>query len=243
MEGPVFSFTAKGKKDIYQVSFCLSALSFLQLIESIGSLLHPDEELLYLSYPAIERQFSFLQGRYAAKKALLQIQNKEIVPSEIRIDYGVFFNPIIKSVLFQNTEVSISHSGHLAAAIAFPAEIPCGIDIEKIDLSKKWCDFLPLTVNELKIINTIEYDRRVMIWSGKEALSKALKTGFTVDLKIFEIAEIKNCGRHYELKFKFFIYFKVYIWFVNSSCLAIALPLNLEVETDVITDNLKSSNF
>jgi phosphopantetheinyl transferase len=164
---------------------------YAALAENPSSILHADELKYFQSLSALKRKKDFLLGRYAAKRALL-----ELVPggslAGIHIQPGVFQQPIVKGKGFEQLSVCITHSGHHAAVIAFPTGHPVGIDIEWHDdahietlstqVSQKE---LPLDASQFKI--QAEIERYTRVWTVKEALSKILKCGLTTPFSIFEI--------------------------------------------------------
>lgn len=228
-----FSFEMIGKTEVYKASVCVSAFSLVQLINMRKEFLHPDEESLYNSYSVIEKQFSFLQSRYAAKKALIQTIHDKVALKEIKIEHGIFFQPIIRSAFFHNKTISLSHSGNLATAIVVPEELTVGIDVEFIDLSKNWADILPLSDFEKDLATQIDPNKLILMWSSKEALAKALKVGFTADLQIFEISNIEKFENYYECHFRFFMHLKACVWIINGYCFAIAMPQKLKLDLDL----------
>jgi phosphopantetheinyl transferase (holo-ACP synthase) len=70
------------------------------------------------------------------------------------------------------------------------------------------------------------------VWAAKEALSKCLKTGINVDLKILKINKIE--ATEYQIRGDF-LHFPQYnfLTFKQDNCIiAIAFPKNLEFQLD-----------
>jgi 4'-phosphopantetheinyl transferase EntD len=100
----------------------------------------------------------------------------------IEIGYGLL-GYLIVSGTNQDVEITLSHCEN--EAIAFNKDIMLGIDIEKINRERQ--DVLEkVTTNREKILNekiNLPYITfMTLIWTAKEALSKAIKTGFTVNI-------------------------------------------------------------
>lgn len=96
--------------------------------------------------------------------------------------------------------IYFSHVDQLAVAIAFPERHPMGIDVEIVFPSNT--DFLSsqFEKSELNLLSYLPLQKQeglTLLWSAKEALSKVLKTGFTVPLKVFSIEKVENFGDGY----------------------------------------------
>lgn len=165
------------------------------------SFLHPEELNYYHSLKYERRMRSFLSGRYAAKTAIAgwggEAQLREM--HEMRIDQGIFQQPVALVQGASALEVSITHGDGAAAAIAFDRHVPSGIDLERVDPGKRAILAAQLTEREQAIVETLpgpELEALTVFWTAKEALSKALKTGLTVSMQLFEIqhAAVRNGG-------------------------------------------------
>lgn len=182
---------------------CLSLVHeshYPALAENPSSILHAEELKYFQSLTALKRKKDFLLGRYAAKRALL-----ELAPGLgmvwIHIQPGVFQQPVVNANGYEHLSVCITHSGHHAAAIAFPTGHPVGIDMEwhedahietlSTQVSQQE---LPLDSSQFKIQTEVE--RYTRVWTVKEALSKILKCGLTTPFSIFEITpdSVKETG-------------------------------------------------
>ncbi|WP_426479151.1 4'-phosphopantetheinyl transferase family protein [Chryseobacterium sp. CBSDS_008] len=231
-------FPIAREKEIFKIAFCFSEYSFPELLTVKNEFLHPNELSVFDSFEVKERQYSFLQGRYAAKKALANLKNYFLLKN-ILIEKGIFYQPIVKNILFQNINISISHSDRFAAALAFPEDLVAGIDIELIDDEKDWCAIFQWNDCEkewIKEFNKIE----VVMWCSKEALAKALKTGFTAALDIFEISHVEQGMAHWIVKFKYFPHFTAYSWQINACCFCIVLPANLEINLPILMASIQT---
>ena len=173
---------------------CLSLVHesrYAALADNPSSILHAEELKYFQSLTALKRKKDFLLGRYAAKRALLELAPGIGMPG-IHIQPGVFQQPVVNARGYEHLSVCITHSGPHAGAVAFPTGHPMGIDLEWHDdahietlstqISQKE---LPLDTSQFKI--QAEVERYTRVWTVKEALSKILKCGLTTPFSIFEI--------------------------------------------------------
>ncbi|MFN8371030.1 MAG: 4'-phosphopantetheinyl transferase superfamily protein, partial [Bacteriovoracaceae bacterium] len=153
---------------------------------SLKSIFHSNEINQFNSFPSEARKKSFFLGRYAAKIGLRKfLSNYELNQFEIKT--GVFNRPIpfyhFPTTIFP--EVTITHSHDLALAIAYDHEHVIGIDLEHIPQIKAEYILKVINPSEKVIINQVEHI--AVLWTIKEALSKALRCGLTVPFELFEI--------------------------------------------------------
>lgn len=210
---------------------------FHELLALKQQYLHQNELQYFDLLAAEKRRYSYLHGRYVAKKAL-ETYSKVSELSEIEIGYGVFYQPVVYYEGLANVHISIAHSDNKAVAIAFPESCPLGIDIEKIDHSRNWNKLMPLTIQELKMASQLNLkDTQVftLFWTIKEALSKALKLGFTVDMKLYEIASCKRLGDYVESTFICFKQHKAYSWYTDQYCCTVVLPGTAIVDAHLLS--------
>lgn len=210
----------------------ISSNSFAGLLAARYHYLHENELHYFNLLPAEKRQYSYLQGRYTAKKALCAYLKTSALTA-IEIGYGVFFQPVIYTAAVRNTQVSIAHSGNKAAAVVFPEEIPMGIDLEEISALRNWDKLMPLTAAEERMALQLNYSSNevlTLFWSVKEALSKAVKLGFTVDLSMYELATCQQVDGYLESTFTYFTQFKAFSWYANGFCWSVVVPGKVNVD-------------
>ncbi|MCS4300928.1 4'-phosphopantetheinyl transferase superfamily protein [Chryseobacterium sp. BIGb0232] len=184
---------------MYNGIITISDCPFERLREIRKDFLHMEEEMVFNSYSFQSRQFSYLHGKYSAKKSLSALLN--LPPTEILIDSGIFFQPIVKTVIPSHVKISVSHSKNISAGFAFDERILAGIDVEFNHHSKNWLDLISAKDTEKKLASELNANQHVLFWCSKESLAKALQIGFTSDLQIFEIGGIKNIGNYFEISF------------------------------------------
>ena len=193
-------------------------------------------EAVYLSTLRFERrQKSYVLGRYAAKIAL----GNALVESDLRtieIERGVFEQPVVRYSRDDKWDVTISHTEFLAVALAYPRGHPMGIDIERIDAAGAETASSQLSEQEAGWIEgqpANKLETIFALWTAKEALSKALRTGLTSPIEIYNLAEFSRIGSGiWEGLFLSFAQYKARVWIGSSSVLAIVLPKQSTIFTE-----------
>ena len=137
-----------------------------------------------------KRKTEFFAGRIAAKLALAELQCDKTV-TVLDSDAGA---PIVSNEKFA---VSISHSGDTAVALAFGSDCSFGVDIQII--RTKSMNALKHVVTEAFVPNDVK--RLTVAWTMKEALSKCLKTGFTLPYEEFLLADFIEKTNRFECTF------------------------------------------
>ena len=181
---------------------CFSRITFQQLKEDYSSFLHPIEEAYFSGLTHPRRQHSYLLGRYCAKQAIRACHN-DVDVKEISIEAGVFDHPVVTYEAHSPLQVSISHTSDFGAAVAFPEVYPMAIDVETICPSKGDTIKSQLSSAEQKLRlfsykggeQDHETTQLTLLWTVKEALSKALRCGLTVPFEVLEIEPIARVCR------------------------------------------------
>jgi len=167
---------------------------------------HPDltpaERDLMSGLRVEKRRRDWLGGRLAAKRAVIRLasvggfdwhptslQDVEVLPSPTR-------EPIVYSSetrLPVPVQVSISHSGQCAAAVASRSDHwRIGLDLERAGATDPALYHLAFRDSETREIERVPPRLRpvavLVLWTAKEAISKALGTGLSVCLQDIELA-------------------------------------------------------
>jgi len=180
------------------------------------------DEFSHFKYP--KRKTSFLLGRISAKMSIGQIHQVDL--RSITIGVGVFGFPVVKGTS-NNTQVSITHCENIGVSLAYQEDHPISVDIEKIDpnrlsLLEKYLS--PLEANLLNAHCSREMSA-FMAWTSKEALSKVLRTGLTLDFKIMSINKTEKLAEGiYINTFLNFPQYKSYTLRVNNMVCSIVVP-------------------
>lgn len=197
--------------------------------------LNPDELIEFDNIKADKVKHNFCIGRYCAKKSISLISSEQNL-SKIEIEHGVFGFPIVNNS--KNLQVSIAHTDDSAVAISFNEKIPMGIDIEIINQEQIEVIETQLTQSEIDLCKELEYPNGNIyhqLWTSKEALSKAIKTGFTIPMFFFEINSIQVDNKIMIIKFKYFQEFKAISQNINDNYIvSIVLPQIIDFEKSSI---------
>ena len=141
---------------------------------------------------------SFLLGRLAAKSAIGGLL-AEPEPRCIEIMSGIFGQPLIQHPRAGALDVSLSHSHGLAVALAFPREVPMGVDLETVAAISAVTILgeLALSAPEQAWLAADAGDVSTacaVLWTAREALGKLLKNGLQCPLGILALGEIQAAG-------------------------------------------------
>ena len=199
-----------------------------------------EEQLEYSAFQVEKRRTEFLFGRYAGKRASSDLIG-ELDLKNISITRGVFHQPVlICKKNKENIQVSLTHTNKIAASIAFPERHPFSIDLEHIEESN--VEYLSSFI-ESSDVRLFQYFGKskiqiyTLIWSAKEALSKVLKTGFTVSTIIYDLQSVKDHEGVYTIEFKHFSQYKVVGFRIGSYMCSICLPKNTKLTIEQTSKN------
>ncbi len=228
----------------YNAYLCCCYLSEPMDYEGVLPYLHDQERYYYDTLKYEKRMRSYLLGRFAAKQAVSALNGEENL-TNIIIGSGIFSQPIVVSNR-ENTKVSITHSGHFGAALAFSEVHPMAIDIETINIQQREALEGQATEWEKQRINSlpIEYDAGLtLLWTAKEALSKLLKTGLMTPIEIFAISRMELHDHFAMCYYKNFPQYKVLGFTIHNFICSIVYPLKSELNMDPLTLKTKISNL
>lgn len=196
-------------------------------------LLSEEEHSRYTAFNVEKRQLSYLLGRSSAKLALLQLF-PESHPEQITIRAGVFGFPVVESL---NVRVCISHCDNIGLTFAHSVLHPIGVDIERLREGKEQVFNGKHTDRERSLLKGKGFNSNtgIFLWTIKEALSKVILTGTTLDFKLMEIrsAELLDNGT-WECYFSYFIQYKAISLLLNDYIVSIVLPYKSQLrESDL----------
>ncbi|MBN2373914.1 4'-phosphopantetheinyl transferase superfamily protein [bacterium] len=225
---------------IFEACLCISNPGFSELKEKRFNFLHPSEIACFDQLNFERRQKSYLLGRLCAKQAL-SVFLKEPDMTRISIHNGVFRQPVVRCVSRECVQVSISHCDECGGAIAFPEDHPMSIDLEKIDPKKTGLINTQCTQDELRLLQDIELQhiqlpdiaRLTLLWTVKEALSKALRCGLMSPFKIFEVKGLSSSSDCLKWTFKKFAQYKSISFIVDNMACSIVMPKDTEVTINI----------
>lgn len=200
-----------------------------------GVFLHSRECAEYANYPFERRQRTYLLGRVAGKRAAGDMLGTDDY-SNLEIRRGAFTQPVLVHNSEPPTAVSIAHVDDMAVALAFPQLHPMGIDIETIDDEREAALRSQMTPAEIKRVQSAisGVAGLSLLWSMKEALSKALRTGLTVPFSLLEVTDIEpNELNGYTARFTNFGQYRAHAWLTSQVTVAIVLPKHTTLQTSL----------
>lgn len=154
------------------------------------------EQLAAFKFAAKKRDF--LLGRLAAKCAIGEwIPERDLRLIEIRA--GEHGEPLVQHAQAGSAEVTVSHSHGLAVALAYSATFPMGIDLETVSAVSAGAIMSELGTSGpeqawLAAAGVDEATACCVLWTAREALGKALKSGLDRPLGTLSLTEIRAVG-------------------------------------------------
>ena len=183
-----------------------------------------------------KRRKQFFLGRSVGKKAISLYLNENNLTG-VEISAGVFRQPYVRYCLRDNPAVTLSHSADFAVAIAYDPGHIMGVDVEHVDSGRAHMFKENLTEHEKEIAVRTGCEQNLVsnvMWTMKEALSKAIKCGMTVPLDILEVEQLHlHSDGSFISRFKHFGQYKACSWLLRGFALSIVLPRRTELRLDV----------
>ena len=210
-------------------------------LDAVAEVLGKTETAYFSTLRFARRQRSYLLGRYAGKTALSAVLSEPDLRA-IEIERGVFEQPIVRYGRNGGWEVTISHTGDLAVALAYPAGHPMGVDLEQVDPGQHETILSQLSVREIAWLNLHPAERfqfASSLWAAKESLSKALRTGLMASIRVYDLAEFNFIdSKEWEGLFENFAQYKARVWIGSNHVLSIALPKRSTLVLDEQLSNI-----
>ena len=173
---------------------CFAAVDTLQQEEFLSE----REKKQLATYKFAAKKQDFLLGRLAAKRAIgAWIPDQDL--RRIEIHAGEHGQPLVQHPQAGSVEVTLSHSRGLAVALAYSAAFPLGIDLETVSAvsAKTIMGELGTSSPEQAWLAASGLDEATaccVLWTAREALGKALKTGLDRPLGALSLTEIRAVG-------------------------------------------------
>lgn len=182
------------------------------------------------------RRKQFFLGRSVGKTAIALYLNDSNLKG-VEISSGVFRQPFVRHSSHDNPGVTLSHSADFAVAIAYEPGHIMGVDVEQVDSGRANLFKDNLSAHEKDIAvrtGCEEYLVSNVVWTMKEALSKAIKCGMTVPLDILQIEQLHlQSDGSFLSRFKHFAQYKACSWLLRGFAFSIVLPRKTELRLDV----------
>lgn len=206
--------------------FVLSTGTFDNEVQGSYNLLSDDEKTIFQDFKADSRKNEFIAGRILAKNVISLITDLET--NQINITTGVWGYPLVQTKGINSMWVSIAHSKRVAGAlIAKESTHPIGLDVEEIMDENE--DVLKIFL--ARYDQELSLEEQHLYWSAKEAVSKALRTGFTIPETIFQVKEVTSTDGFYHVTFKHVSRLKVLAWITDDVVTSIAYPTELKFKS------------
>ncbi|MBZ9609075.1 4'-phosphopantetheinyl transferase superfamily protein [Clostridium estertheticum] len=210
------------EENIYIIIICVANIHKEEKIPI--DYLNDNEKEKYLNIKHQRRRESFLLGKLVSKLAIAEEQDDL---SDIFVNHGIFNQPIVSG---RDEKVTITHCGSIGVAVAFDQRLMLGIDIEAIDERRIEALRRITTRGEEALFNEEDITFTAfltMLWTIKEAMSKVLNTGFTIDLDILEVKDIVKKDLGFISSLKNFSQFKAISVLNNEYVFTIVIPKKL----------------
>jgi 4'-phosphopantetheinyl transferase EntD len=181
-----------------------SALAFVAFADRDGAeasavpdWLAPAEAMYARGLASARRRAAWLAGRLAAKAALARLVSRVVRPDRIEVLPAAGGGPVVRIGGEQAAgplEVSISHTRHLAAAVAYDRRRSgaVGIDVEVCDQTIDPALLDTFTDEERRAILACDDSARhlctLWFWTAKEAALKAVRQGLRLPLTAVRLA-------------------------------------------------------
>lgn len=160
--------------------------------------LTPGEQARYEGFRFDKRRGDWLLGRWAAKRALLELAerpDRDMTRFEIRSEENGAPLPMLDGAPYE-VGLSISHSNDRAFCVVSAAAPMLGCDIEFVEPRSGAFVETFFTAAEHGCVECADPRDRdtlvTMIWSAKESTLKALRTGLRSDTRSVEV--VSNSG-------------------------------------------------
>lgn len=216
-------------------AFSLSACSDAELLSDYCGILHDREIEVFRADTLGRWRCGYLRGRLCAKLALKALADR-LDLAQVHIERGVFGQPVVRHRQLANSQVSISHSGNWAVAVAFDETQPMATDIEVFSESKQAVIFRNMTAAEIDGISATNLNPRLrltVLWTIKESLAKVLRSGLMSPFEVYTIERIVEKDGVVESTFRNFAQYKCLSFSLGDVAVSIALPKRTAVELGI----------
>ncbi|MGC4746929.1 4'-phosphopantetheinyl transferase family protein [Micromonospora sp. DT201] len=196
-------------------------------------ILHRRERHRFMRMRHERRRADYLAGRRAAKAAVTHLCGIT-EPAAIWVEPGALQQPVLGGPGTCGVAVSLAHSQHVGAAVAFDVAHPVGIDLERVDPARAGILQTTLTPGEREItagLRMAGLTAATAVWTAKEALAKFLRVGLSIDLSVLEVAGWRTEGEWWRLEYRHIVSLKALVLVVDDWVLALCLPARSAVST------------
>jgi len=232
--------TFYSEQNTFKAQLCLSTSALHSLKKEATHFLTAEEQDYFSTLLYECHQHSYLLGRYCAKQAAANYNNLPITQlHNIQIKAGIFQQPLIQGKNISNTQITLSHCDDLAIALAFPDTIILGIDLETIKPHKATTMQSQMTAFELDIVKQLFPTTKftlslALLWTVKEALSKALRVGLTIPFEMLAIETIQAKNHVWISEFQHFMQYQAVSFQLDEFICSLVFPKSLQCVIDIM---------
>jgi phosphopantetheinyl transferase len=200
----------------------------------VCSVLHPAELEKLAALKFDRRRLSFLLGRFAAKAAL-RCWVGQGQPTDWEIASGVFGQPLVRGPHAADLTVSLAHAQESGAALVTERGHPVGVDFETVAIERIEAlrsQVVPEEVVLAKALVPEEIEYLTLLWTAKEALSKATGTGMMTPFPLMSLETLKQERGWLISEFKNFGQYRAWSVRLSDVWLSVVLPKKTELTCD-----------
>lgn len=185
---------------------------------------------------------AFLHGRLAAKTAIRAMLGRlqpsaRFDPRRVEVENGLLGRPIVNGA--PGLGVSLSHCQGAAAAVAFPLDLPLGLDLERVRPQNALALSDRIAPGELAMARAATPPGApaalplTLVWCLKEALGKLLGCGLATAPEVLAIASLGPVPNGVAAGYAHAAGYQGLAAVSASMLLALAAPGNVTLELDL----------
>lgn len=210
-------------QNVEKVALSFFTFSSNEFLKRASEKLTDNERSLSSCFSSDVRARNFLYGRIAAKEALSLLDEDAYRKDIMKYESG---QPVIMDSSFA---VSISHSKNVAVSVAYPKYLSFGIDVEFINPKRE------LALKKMSPRAT-SIKEATVLWTIKEALSKALGTGVVLDLETYEETDLQVSNDVYSCSFRNFSDYSGVAFCNDTLCVGMVFPVSCKMPILALND-------
>lgn len=237
MPGCTLTCTFNHQDNRERLTLCATNRDHLEFLDkNFHRFLHATECATLEGLTVNNRRHDYLLSRYAAKSAaatwggLRDMRTFAITP-------GAFSQPVLTGFSPPCPGVTLAHSGGVAVAIAHDIGHPMGIDVERLVPDKLETTRTQTTPAEFALVQKSgvrEAEGLMLLWTAREAISKALRCGLTCPLQILAVRSFELCdGGWYRGDYANFGQYQFVAWFNGPFAVALAASSRADLAPQV----------
>ncbi len=229
---PALEFTFAHTERTERIVVAIATSAAAPSIEASADAWLSAAEAQRIARAVTKRRREYILGRYAAKTALAVWHNTPSLAT-YTIATGAFDQPVAASA--SQADVTLAHTADAAIAIAHERGHPMGVDLETIAPERADVVRTQVGVKELPSAQASRYNevtQLFLLWSAKEALSKALRCGLTCPFEVLAATDVAiNEDGLCTGTFVNFAQYQFVAWLVGSRTLALVCSRNAQLTT------------